>query len=172
MAGGPGEEVVREVLGEHAGIGVGEDELVLDRLEQQPPLAAAFLVADLKRGQRQRGGAAAELGERAVARLEALVQDAALLNADTDVDQGEGKTLERYLSWLATSCPRPGQDTAWHGGAGPRGTGRSIGPVRSAGAFKPSRSTMMRSMFVSLRCPDSSIDRKAWLRPVRSAMSS
>ncbi|MER0478619.1 hypothetical protein ABR737_09770 [Streptomyces sp. Edi2] len=108
MAGGPGEEVVREVLGEHAGIGVGEDELVLDRLEQQPPLAAAFLVGDLKRGQRQRGGAAAELGERAVARLEALVQDAALLNADTDVDQGEGEDVGEVLELVGDLVPAAG----------------------------------------------------------------
>lgn len=85
---------------------------------------------------------------------------------------GVGMPAEVCGCHAATSCPRPGQDTAWNGGVGARGTGRSIGPVRSAGAFKPSRSTMTRSMFVSRRCPDSSIDRKAWLSPVRSAMSS
>jgi hypothetical protein len=42
----------------------------------------------------------------------------------------------------------------------------------SMGASKPSKSMMIRSMLVRRRCPDSSIDRKAWLNPVRRAMSS
>ena len=37
---------------------------------------------------------------------------------------------------------------------------------------RPSMSVTILSMLVSLRTPDSNMERKAWLRPVSSAMSS
>lgn len=49
--------------------------------------------------------------------------------------------------------------------------GWSMGPVSSAGVLSPASSSTILSMLVSLRTPDSSMDRKAWLRPVSSAIS-
>jgi hypothetical protein len=72
-----------------------------------------------------------------------------------------GRRHTRHRSLAARSRSRlEYQQTVRRGGPG-AATGRSIGPVMSTGAFKPSRSTTIRSMLVRRRCPDSSIDRKA-----------
>ena len=62
VAGGAGEQVVRQVIGQHAGIPSGQHELPLDRQQQAPPLLAARLVVDLERAHGQHRGPPPELG--------------------------------------------------------------------------------------------------------------
>jgi hypothetical protein len=84
VAGGPGEEVVRQVVGEHARILAREHQPLLDRQQQAAPLVTVLVGVDQEGVQGQRGGAAPGLGQGLVAVAVDLAEQAALGQADAD----------------------------------------------------------------------------------------
>ncbi len=91
-------QVVREVVGEHPAVGVGEHEVAFDRFEQPPPRRASRIGRDLKRVQRERRPAPGGLRERGLRRTAALGRKLAFDDTDADEEERDrelgGKPLE------------------------------------------------------------------------------
>ena len=82
VPGAAGEQVVRQVVGDHARVRVGEHEVLLDGQQQLPPGPPARLGGDLERADAQGGPAAGVLGELFLPGGQALADQAAALQPD------------------------------------------------------------------------------------------
>ncbi len=112
VPGAAGEQVVRQVVGDHAAAGAGEHEVLLDGQQQLPPGPPARLGADLERADAQGGPAAGVLGELFLAGGQALADQAAALQADADEQErdreGVGQVLEVVGHVPAVAARGPG----------------------------------------------------------------
>ncbi|MER5770465.1 hypothetical protein [Streptomyces sp. NPDC001985] len=108
MPGRAGEQAVGQV-DEHPRVFLGQDDLLRDGLQQNPPLLPPLVVVDLERTQGQCGGAAAELREQGLLRRQALTQHPEAGDADADVKQGDGEHVRQEpVDWAGIfTVPRP-----------------------------------------------------------------
>jgi len=98
VPGAAGEQVVRQVVGDHARVRAGEDEVLLDGQQELPPGPSACLGRDLERSDAQRGPAACVLREFLFSGGQSLADQAAALQPDADEQErdreGVGQVLE------------------------------------------------------------------------------
>ena len=87
MPGAAGEQVIRQAVGDHAGMGSGEYEVFLDGQQQLPPGVPSRLGFDLERVDAQGGPAAGVPGEFFLARGQALADQATPFQPDPDVNE-------------------------------------------------------------------------------------
>jgi hypothetical protein len=81
---GAGEQVLRQVPGDHAVPGPGEHQVALDAQQQLPPGPLPGLRADIERVDRQHAPPPRRLGERGVGAGQALIEQAAGAQPDAD----------------------------------------------------------------------------------------
>jgi hypothetical protein len=85
VPGAAGEQVVRQVVGEHAGMVPGEHEVLLDGQQQLPPGPPAGRRPDLEGIDAEGGPAAGVLGELLLPGGQALGDQAPVLQSDSHV---------------------------------------------------------------------------------------
>src|SRR6266498_2106709 len=97
----PGEQVVRQVIGDHPRILAGQDKPLLDRQQGVPPVRPAVVRADQEGGHAEPGGPASRLGEHGVLVDIAFIEQAAVLQADPDHDHADRELVGDVLEVVA-----------------------------------------------------------------------
>ena len=100
MPGAAGEQVVRQVFGDHARVRAGEHEVLLDGQQQLPPGPPACFGVDLERADAQRGPAAGVLGELFLPGGQALADQAAALQPHADEQERDGEGVGQVLEMV------------------------------------------------------------------------